>query len=435
MRDKMGLGIDEIVPSSLYFSRKNYADLLDSGKIKLVGNSIKSKKMPKFIEKFIDTNLPLLLHENGQQFLINYYDYIAKIYNRQIPLRDIASIGKIKISLQQYKEAMKEKNKLGNDKAKQAWYELAIRDKVNVHAGDTIYYINTGTKKGEGDVVKTPVYNTDAEGNIIKVDRKDKEGNIVYGKKGNPLQDKEVLRYEHVLNCIRIDEKILESDTEYYGNEDLFDENPIKYNIAKYVEQFNKRITGLLTCFHPDIRNEILITDPKDRKYWDLSQTKLISGMPKNPVDQDTLEELFTMEDKEIKFWLSVPDVVDKLESGVPPFLWVDEMKEAMGNWDEIKSEYLKRQEVLKEEGMKNEVELFNKIISTRGEKQTLSERIQEEFDLKHGFVCSRKYDLRLASVAELFEDSDKYVLEKVDEDFVENTIMITAKDEDLFPF
>jgi len=436
MRSKMGLGIDEYSTSSIYFARKNYCELLDNGKIKLVGNSIKSKKLPKFIEKFIDNNIPILLQENGYQFLINYYDYINKIHNRQIPLRDIASIGKIKVSLSEYQKAMKGKNKLGNDKAKQAWYELVIRDNINVHPGDTIYYVNTGTKKGEGDVVKTPIYQLDNEGKPVKVDKTDKTtGEIIYGKKGNPLTEKQLLGHEYVLNCVRIDEKILDSDIEYIGNEEIFGDNPIIYNVEKYIEQFNKRIKGLLVCFHPDIRNNILISNPKDRKYYTKEQSQLVSGMPNKETDQDTLEELFTMEDKEIKFWLSVPDVIEKLPGKCPPFLDTPELTEAMGDWETIKKEYEERQEILKQEGIKDEVELYNKIISSKDDRITIGEKLTEIFDAKYGFFYSKKYGVKISSCAEIFGDSDKYTIETVDEDIAENTIRKEIKEEDLFPF
>ena len=44
MEGRMGLDIDDICNSTINFSRKNYANDI-SGKVKLVGNSIKSKKM------------------------------------------------------------------------------------------------------------------------------------------------------------------------------------------------------------------------------------------------------------------------------------------------------------------------------------------------------------------------------------------------------
>ena len=51
--NKMGLGVDEFCPATINFSRKNYADLLENGKTKKVGNTIKSRKMSGYIEKFL----------------------------------------------------------------------------------------------------------------------------------------------------------------------------------------------------------------------------------------------------------------------------------------------------------------------------------------------------------------------------------------------
>ena len=69
MRVKNGLDIDEFVPSSCYLARKNYMDLLDAEKqtVKLVGNTIKSKKMPIYIEKFVDDVVRDLLNDRGYE--------------------------------------------------------------------------------------------------------------------------------------------------------------------------------------------------------------------------------------------------------------------------------------------------------------------------------------------------------------------------------
>ena len=100
------------------------------------------------IEEYID----LLLNGNGQKFLENYYKYIDMIYNYRIPLRDIASKGKIKKTIEQYKADCKTLTKAGSKKSRQAWYELVIQNDVKVDVNDTIYYINTGSKKSESDV-------------------------------------------------------------------------------------------------------------------------------------------------------------------------------------------------------------------------------------------------------------------------------------------
>lgn len=144
---KNGLGIDEYCDACIQFARKNYADLMPDGSKKLVGNTIKSKKLPIYIEKFLNKAIDMLLHGKGSEFLNYYYDYVEKIYNMQIPLKDIATVGKIKTSIETYKESCKQLTAGGTKKARQAWYELAIRDNLPVNMGDTIYYINTGDKK------------------------------------------------------------------------------------------------------------------------------------------------------------------------------------------------------------------------------------------------------------------------------------------------
>jgi hypothetical protein len=78
---RYGLGIDEYCDACIQFARKNYADLMPDGSTKKVGNTIKSRKMSGYLEKFIDEGVDLLLRGNGYKFLSNYYDYIEKIYN------------------------------------------------------------------------------------------------------------------------------------------------------------------------------------------------------------------------------------------------------------------------------------------------------------------------------------------------------------------
>ena len=130
--NKMGLDIDEVIPGNFLMRRKLYADLLDDGKIKRVGNSIKSRSMALYQKKFILNGLKLLLYGHGKEFIDSYYDYIEKIFNFKIPLKDIASVGKIKMSLDEYKDKCKETTAAGSKKARQAWYELAIKEGLKV---------------------------------------------------------------------------------------------------------------------------------------------------------------------------------------------------------------------------------------------------------------------------------------------------------------
>lgn len=335
--NKMGLGIDEYCPATINFSRKNYADLLENGKTKKVGNTIKSRRMSGYIEKFLDDGIDLLLKGNGQKFLENYYDYIDKIFNYQIPLRDIASKGKIKKTVEEYKKDCETVTKAGSKKSRQAWYELVIQDNVKVEINDTIYYINTGSKKSETDVKRITHKYAKINGEIVEIDNKvrkeliKKEYGDDFDIKTLSAKDlKEIIKKyvvkeedEIILNCKLVPNEIIDSDEDILCNDDF------EYNVVKYIEQFNKRIKPLLVCFSNDIREKILIQNPKDRQYFTEEQCKLVSGFPYKDIDQDTYEQLMTPERKEIEYWLSINEI--------PPFV-----NECGIDWEKLVEEYNK---------------------------------------------------------------------------------------------
>lgn len=361
--NRMGLGIDDILESSCNYARKNYSDLFPDGKIKMVGNSIKSKKMPVYIEKFINENVKLILTNKGYEFITNYYSYIDKIYNLKIPLREIASKGKIKKSIEDYKKDCNTLTAAGSKKSRQAWYELIIKDGRKVDLGETVYFINIGKKKGHSDVKRVTHYRTlDNETNEMKEINKelDKQWSA-YRKKckedGNEIEFKNKLEYaktiypnpiteedEILFNCVLLDNDLIEAEG------DTFCDDEIEYNVEMYIDKFNKRIKPLLVCFSPDVRDKILINKPSDKPYIDKNDCELVSGYPMKPTDQDTYEQLMTMEDKEIRFWMSIDEK--------PPF--VDEIGM---DWEEIKKDYIKRMDKLKEEGIRQEKEKYNEII------------------------------------------------------------------------
>ncbi len=88
--------------SSIVFARKNYANLEFNGKIKLVGNSLKSSTLPKYVEAFINKGIKLLLHDKPKEFIEYYYEYLSTVYYKQIPLGMIANNAKIKMLPDQY---------------------------------------------------------------------------------------------------------------------------------------------------------------------------------------------------------------------------------------------------------------------------------------------------------------------------------------------
>lgn len=340
--NKMGLGIDEFCDSTINFSRKNYADLLDNGKTKKVGNTIKSRRMSGYIENFLDEGIDLLLHGNGQQFLENYYEYIDRIYNYQIPLRDIASKGKIKKTIEQYKEDCNTLTKSGSKKSRQAWYELVMLENIKVDLNDTIYYVNTGSKKSETDVKRITHQFIKINGEEVELNNKNKKEllisivgdensiKVLSTKQIKELIKPHIVREEDeiILNCKIVPQSIIDAQDGVLCNED------IEYNVVKYIDQFNKRITPLLVCFDVEIRDKILIQNPCDRQYFTSEQCKLVSGFPNKETDQDTYEQLMTLERKEIDFWLSI---------GIkPPFV-----DECGMDWEKMVNEYnaIKQQE------------------------------------------------------------------------------------------
>ena len=282
MKGVMGLDVDEICQATMNIARKNYADLID-GKVKLVGNSIKSKKMPTYIAEFIDKGVRNLLDGDGYSFVNEYYETVEMIYNQEIPLSKIANKSRVRISVEDYKKKMKTKNKSGGAMARQAHMELIMSEGLNVDLGDTIYYVNTGTKKSHGDVQKktkkNPKYTT-------------KQLQITWADTGKQPKDA-ILSEEIILNCKYIPNNLIENDTEATG----------EYNVGRYLDAFNKRVKPLLVCFDPSVRDDILVTTPLDRKYFTKQELELTSGKPYNETDQDKLEDLLTITDKELEFW------------------------------------------------------------------------------------------------------------------------------------
>jgi len=371
--NKMGLGIDEVVTATINFSRKNYADYFPENPypedVKMVGNTIKSKKMPEYIAKFLAVGIRLLLQGKGQEFLNEYYKYVDKIYNYQIPLRDIATKGKIKKSIKEYKKDVQTLTKAGRPKSRQAWYELAIANGISVANGDTIYYINTGKSKSHADVKKTKKFFTFEDNEKIdltkeiesKYNKWKKTDESIESVGGTTLAKTYSIDYyakkyypnafaedEIVLNCVLVPRDIIDREDDTFCadvSEDL------EYNVPKYIDMFNKRITPLLVCFSKEIRSSILIDNPKNRPYFTEEQCELVSGEPNKPMDQDTYEQLMTMEDKEIKFWTKY--------DMVPPFF--EEC--GMGKWEDCVADYKARMKKEEEEGIAAERDRYLDIL------------------------------------------------------------------------
>jgi len=278
MRNEMGLDIDYTAPACINVSRKNYIiKLMKKGKekIKLTGNTIKSKKLQTYIVEFLDEGLKMLLNGDGLSFVELYYEYVEKIFNKEIPLAKIANKARVKQSIEDYKKHIKKTTKAGSLMSRQAHMELILQNDYPAGLGDTIYYVNNGIKKSSGDVQK-----------ITKATKKQQED---YRAKFGTDMPSDYIE----INCYMIPEK------EIVNNPNLTGE----YNVARYLTNFNKRIEPLLCVFKPDIREDILIEDPKDRQYFTKSQCELINGHPLKEDGQDKFDEVMTLSDSEVLFW------------------------------------------------------------------------------------------------------------------------------------
>jgi DNA polymerase elongation subunit (family B) len=282
MRGAMGLDCDGTWDSCINLARKNYATMEHNGKIKLTGNSIKSKKMPKYIEKFLDKGIKQLLKGEGKEFIEWYYEYIQKIFDQRIPLAEIASKAKVKLSVDDYIKRSKQTTKAGALMSRQAHMELIIRDKIQSNLGDIIFYVNNGTKASHGDVQKV---------NKLKKGWTDEQLKYYFADLGKYPDDSITSMVQ--LNCYRIDPSDLENNPEMLG----------EYNIQRAIATFNKRVEPLLIVFDEEVRDTLLVKNPEDRNFYTTEQCKLINGKPFKPEDQDTLEDLLTLGEDEMSFW------------------------------------------------------------------------------------------------------------------------------------
>ncbi len=303
MRNEMGLDIDYVAPACINVSRKNYIiKLLKKGKekIKLTGNTIKSKRLQQYVVEFLDEGLVHLLNGDGVSFLNLYYETIEKIYNKQIPLTKIANKARVKQSVDDYKKHCKKTTKSGATMSRQAHMELVLQNNYPATLGETIYYVNNGIKKGDGDVQK-----------VTKPTKKQLEE---YFNTHGTTMPKDFIQ----VNCYMITERDLMNNPDMTGD----------YNAARYINMFNKRIEPLIVVFKPEIRDDILIEDPTQRVYFTKMQCELISGHPLKAGGQDSLEEVMTLSDGEVLFWNRV--------NKDPFFMYVDDsLKEVDQKWIE----------------------------------------------------------------------------------------------------
>lgn len=405
MEGRMGLDLDDVCSSTINFSRKNYANDIN-GKIKLVGNSIKSKKMSVYIEEFINKGIRMLLDGDGHSFINYYYEYVDKIYNYQIPLVKIATKARVKLSVADYNKKATMKNKAGNPMPKQAHMELALNAGIETTLGDTLFYVNTGSAKSHGDLKTETNKETGAKTvtlncKLIDGDTVEKDFELI---KELEMLKKSLLVVNDSEDTTSINDRILEIENSLVTDE---------YNVARYLSNFNKKVKPLLVCFNEDVRNNVLLDIKKvkdkqtkvvtetltDRKIFTKYECELISGIPFKDGDQDSYEDLMRMEDKEIKFW-------DKVDM-VPNNMGEEE-------WENIRSDYHERLRIAKIEGIQHEIDTLDDIFK-RLEVSDLNNAMQGELPLEvfmiadiadddSGLLISRKWDVPLVDIGDIFK-------------------------------
>ena len=296
MRGEMALDTDGTWPSCINLARKNYAVMEANGKIKLTGNTIKSKKLPLYIEDFLDKGVKLLLEGKGQEFIEWYYEYLGRIYNKDIPLMKIAQRAKVKLTIEDYKKRCTQKTKAGSLMSRMAHMELAIKHDLKVSLGDVISYVNNGIKASHGDVQK-----------ITKNNYTKKELDLFTSANGEEPKDKTTSTIQ--LNCYMLDPTEIENNPDMKGD----------YNVARAITTFNKRIGPLLVVFKEEVREQLIVNNPEDRAFFTKEQSELINGIPFKEGDQDRLkEDVLDISEGELKYWEKrgmSPDYIYELAS------------------------------------------------------------------------------------------------------------------------
>jgi DNA polymerase elongation subunit (family B) len=304
MKGEMFLDCDGTWDSCINLARKNYATMEHNGKVKLTGNSIKSKKMPKYIEKFLDKGVKQLLRGEGKEFIEWYYEYIQKIFDQKVPLAEIASKSRVKLSVENYIKRSKQTTIAGNLMSRQAHMELIIKDGIQSNLGDTILYVNNGTKASHGDVQK-----------VNKPKKGWSQSDLDNMMEGYGKIPREMVESYVQLNCYRIEPSDLENNPDMLG----------EYNIQRAIATFNKRVEPLMIVFDDEVRDTLLVKNPEDRSFYTTDQCKLINGKPFSPEDQDDLTDLLTITTEELNFWNNVgisPDhIYDIAEPGWEQYL------------------------------------------------------------------------------------------------------------------
>jgi hypothetical protein len=138
-------------------------------------------------------------------------------------------------------------------------------------------YVNNGTKASQGDVQKMTAKQI-KDTNTLNTFNDPKAKLITDGV---------------MINCYMLDKDILDNDPNLTGD----------YNVPRAITTFNKRIEPLMVVFKDEVRNGLIVDTPEERGIFTTSQCELINGNPLGDGDQDSLEEVMSLSDGELKYW------------------------------------------------------------------------------------------------------------------------------------
>ena len=298
----------------LNLSRINYATLAKvkdkktgemKEKVKLTGNTIKSKVMPEYIEEFIDKGFEMILHGKGKEFVAYYYDYVENLYMMQIPLKKIATKNRVKTSLNAYMKRGKDKN--GRDKAKQAHMELLIQKRHNMAEKlfqkykAEITFTKNEEKLTPDDKLKLMANYMPPEPELDSVVYQVNTGYLKSHGSSNTIKDLETGLDRYASTLISAEE--LQENPHMTGY----------YNVVKYLDAFNSRVKSLLVGFDEEVRNTLLskiikkkVKDEFGNKKEEITLTKhdyKPGELDLKNFDSDLMDESMFLESKEVEFW------------------------------------------------------------------------------------------------------------------------------------
>lgn len=298
----MSIDNDGRSKSCLNLSRINYALLAEkkdketgeiSYKVKLTGNTIKSKTMPEYIEDFIDKGLQMILDGDGRGFVEYYYDYIDDIRYMQIPLKKIANKSRYKQTLDSYLNRGKDKN--GRDKAMQAHMELILRErekiaeelfKKHIDEFDLSIYKKELTIKDKMNLVSNYMPQEPELDSLIYY------VNIGYRKShgdSKTIKNKDTGEDMFCSQLISVED--LNEKPDMIG----------EYNYEKYIDNFNKRVSVLLAGFDDEVAKRIIVKIDKDGNL--VKDIFTNEELELKSFEGDSLEDTLYLEELEIDFW------------------------------------------------------------------------------------------------------------------------------------